>query len=38
VTSLEELGLSNGQSGFDLALKQGLDHFLTSVEGGAEKA
>ena len=34
VTSLTQLGISTGQPGFDLALEQGLDHFLTSVEGG----
>jgi lipoyl(octanoyl) transferase len=34
VTSLTELGISAGQPSFDLALQQGLDHFLTSIEGG----
>jgi lipoyl(octanoyl) transferase len=34
VTSLTQLGISTGQPGFDLALQQGLDHFLTSIEGG----
>jgi lipoyl(octanoyl) transferase len=34
VTSLAELGISTGQPSFDLALQQGLDHFLTSIEGG----
>ena len=34
VTSLDEMGMSEGQAGFDLALQQGLDHFLSSVEGG----
>ena len=38
VTSLTELGISTGQPGFDLALQQGLDHFLSSIEGGSEKA
>lgn len=34
VTSLTQLGISTGQPGFDLALQQGLDHFLSSIEGG----
>jgi lipoyl(octanoyl) transferase len=34
VTSLDEIGMSERQTDFDLALKQGLDHFLTSVGGG----
>ncbi len=38
VTSLDEMGVSNGQQRFDLALKQGLDHFLVSLEGGPAKA
>jgi lipoyl(octanoyl) transferase len=38
VTSLDEMGVSCGQEHFDLALKQGLNHFLASFEGGAEKA
>ena len=38
VTSLDEMGVSNGQERFDLALKQGLDHFLVSLEGGLAKA
>ena len=38
VTSLDEMGVSNGQQRFDLALKQGLDHFLVSLEGGPVKA
>jgi lipoyl(octanoyl) transferase len=38
VTSLDEMGVSCGQEHFDLALKQGLDLFLASFEGGAEKA
>jgi lipoyl(octanoyl) transferase len=33
VTSLDEMGVSNGQRSFDLALRQGLDHFLSSLEG-----
>jgi lipoyl(octanoyl) transferase len=33
VTSLGEMGVSSGQAHFDLALRQGLDHFLSSVEG-----
>ncbi|WP_443019060.1 lipoyl(octanoyl) transferase LipB [Sphingomonas sp.] len=33
VTSLDEMGVSNGQRNFDLALRQGLDHFLSSLEG-----
>jgi lipoyl(octanoyl) transferase len=38
VTSLDEMGVSDGQERFDLALRQGLCHFLVSLEGGAEKA
>ena len=38
VTSLDEMGVSNGQQRFDLALKQGLNHFLFSLEGRIEKA
>jgi lipoyl(octanoyl) transferase len=38
VTSLDEMGVSNGQERFDLALKQGLDDFLFSLEGRIEKA
>jgi hypothetical protein len=38
VTSLDEMGVSKGQERFDLALKQGLDHFLVSLEGGLAKA
>jgi lipoyl(octanoyl) transferase len=38
VTSLDEMGVSNGQERFDLALKQGLDHFLVSLEGRPVKA
>lgn len=33
VTSLDEMGVSNGQERFDLALRLGLDHFLSSLEG-----
>ena len=38
MTSLDEMGVSEGQTRFDLALKQGLDHFLVSLEGRPEKA
>jgi len=38
VTSLDEMGVSEGQTRFDLALKQGLDHFLVSLEGRPDKA
>ncbi len=38
VTSLDEMGVSNGQTRFDMALKQGLDDFLFSLEGRIEKA
>ncbi len=38
VSSLDEMGVSQGQERFDLALKQGLDHFLVSLEGRDEKA
>ena len=38
VTSLDEMGVSCGQERFDLALNQGLDHFLASLEVGGEKA
>ena len=37
VTSLDEMGASSGQEHFDLALKQGLDLFLTSLEGAARR-
>ncbi|PWG03260.1 lipoyl(octanoyl) transferase LipB [Sphingosinicella humi] len=37
VTSLGEMGVSNGQTRFDLALKQGLDDFLFALEGATEK-
>jgi lipoyl(octanoyl) transferase len=32
VTSLDEMGVSNGQERFDMALKRGLDDFLSSLE------
>jgi lipoyl(octanoyl) transferase len=38
VTSLDEMGVSSGQERFDLALKQGLNRFLRSLEGEREKA
>ena len=38
VTSLAELGVSNGQKRFDLALRQGLDPFLTQLSGENEEA
>lgn len=38
VTSLDEMGVSQGQQRFDLALKQELDHFLASLEGRPDKA
>jgi lipoyl(octanoyl) transferase len=38
VTSLDEMGVAYGQERFDLALKQGLDHFLFSLEGREGKA
>lgn len=37
VTSLGEMGVSNGQTRFDLALQQGLDDFLCALEGATEK-
>jgi lipoyl(octanoyl) transferase len=37
VTSLDEMGMSFGQEHFDLALNQGLDHFLASLEGAARE-
>jgi lipoyl(octanoyl) transferase len=37
VTSLDEMGTSCGQEHFDLALKQGLDLFLASLEGAARR-
>jgi lipoyl(octanoyl) transferase len=33
VTSLDEIGMSRGQEGLDLALKQGLEPFLNSIQG-----
>ena len=33
VTSLAKMGVTNGQNRFDLALKQGLDRFLFSLNG-----
>ena len=38
VSSLDEMGVSEGQERFDLALKQGLERFLFSLEAGNEKA
>jgi lipoyl(octanoyl) transferase len=38
VTSLGEMGVSNGQEHFDLALRQGFNGFLLSLEGRIEKA
>ena len=38
VTSLDEMGVSEGQERFDLALKQGLERFLWSLEAGNEEA
>ena len=38
VTSLNEMGASDRQEHFDLALRQGLCDFLRSLEGGREKA
>ncbi|HEX8215199.1 MAG TPA: lipoyl(octanoyl) transferase LipB [Allosphingosinicella sp.] len=38
VTSLDEMGVANGQERFDLALRQGLDRFLFSLEGRIGKA
>jgi lipoyl(octanoyl) transferase len=38
VTSLGEMGVSEGQARFDLALRQGFDRFLFSLEGRIEKA
>jgi lipoyl(octanoyl) transferase len=37
VTSLDEMGVACSHDRFDLALRHGLDHFLTSVEGGTGK-
>jgi len=33
VTSLDEMGVSDGQTRFDMALRQELDNFLSSLEG-----
>lgn len=38
VTSLGEMGVSDGHKRFDLALRQGFDRFLFSLEGRIEKA
>ena len=38
VTSLDEMGVTARQDRFDLALRQGLCDFLSSLEGGREKA
>jgi lipoyl(octanoyl) transferase len=38
VTSLDELGVAEGLKRLDLALKDGLDRFLSSLEGRVEKA
>jgi lipoyl(octanoyl) transferase len=38
VTSLGEMGVSEGQERFDLALKKGLGRFLFSLEGEIEEA
>jgi lipoyl(octanoyl) transferase len=38
VTSLAELGVSDGQQRFDLALRQGLDLFLARLAGKKEEA
>lgn len=38
VSSLDEMGVSEGQERFDLALKQGLERFLLSLEAGNEEA
>ena len=38
VTSLDDMGVSEGQERFDLALKQGLERFLWSLEAGNEEA
>ena len=34
VTSLDEMGMTNVQTRFDLALQSGLSGFLSSLEGG----
>jgi lipoyl(octanoyl) transferase len=38
VTSLDEMGVSEGQERFDLALQKWLDHFLTALEGRPDEA
>lgn len=38
VTSLDEMGVPDGQERFDLALRRRLDDFLSSLEGGASQA
>ena len=38
VTSLGEMGLPDGQAHLDLALRQGFDRFLCSLEGRVDKA
>jgi lipoyl(octanoyl) transferase len=38
VTSLDEMGVSEGQERFDLALQMWLDHFLTALEGRPDEA
>jgi lipoyl(octanoyl) transferase len=38
VTSLDEMGVHDAQADLDLALKQGLDRFLFSLEGGTVEA
>ena len=38
VTSLGEMGVPDGQARFDLALRQGFNRFLFSLEGSIEKA
>ena len=37
VTSLDEMGVADVQPRFDLALRQGLEDFLFSLEGGMER-
>jgi lipoyl(octanoyl) transferase len=38
VTSLDEMGIPDGQTRFDLALRRRFDHFLSSLEVRGEKA
>lgn len=38
VTSLAEMGISEGQQRFDLALQQGLDQFLAALAAGNQEA